>query len=63
MALTREQLNDYWPDVWFGDKHIRDIDTTGVDLEDIDEDAATPEVVIAMLGFDPDKLSDDEEIP
>jgi hypothetical protein len=58
MDLTKDQLNTYWPDVWFGDKNIRDIDTTGVELEEPDDDAPTPDSVKVMLGFDPCDLPD-----
>lgn len=56
MALTREELNDYWPNIWIGDKQAKDIDTSDVPDEEIDENAPTDPYVIRMLGFDPDEL-------
>jgi hypothetical protein len=46
------------PDIWFGGKNIKDIDTSHI-IEDEDEEpdpnAKASPYVIAMLGFDPDE--------
>jgi hypothetical protein len=56
MALTREELNEYWPNLWVGDKQAKDIDTSDIPDEEIDENAPASPYVIRMLGFDPDEL-------
>jgi len=62
MGLTQDEYNDYVPDIWFGDKNIKDIDTSHI-VEDEDEEpdpnAKASPYVIAMLGFDPDELEEE----
>lgn len=60
MALTREQLNEFWPELWIGDKKAKGIDVSDVKEEILPDELLkeTPEEVVNMLGFDPLELED-----